>query len=419
MTGDAEGRTWFDSTSGPGTGTLGDDMPERRRRLLLVDDEIHLKQHLRDALEAAVPGMEVLTANNGAEAIELLEQGGFHMVLTDLNMPEVDGFELLAYLTRNMPEMPVIVMTAFGNTEVEEMIANLGTVHYIEKPIDFERLLAILKEIQGQGASGRVSGITLPSFLQLVEAERKTCTILVQKGDRQGRLFFRAGKILDAELNGKDGLDAALEILSWDRAELMFTGICTRRETHIDESLQFLCLEAMRLMDERESGRFEALQTDENTTQDNGYEQTDHLEPGIPTGDENVRELPTEKERVMHRLQEIQEFLKKELDGFVASAIVDAEQGMPLAGLTADPSMDLSVPSAYYTDTFRSAIKSFDSVGWGQPTEVLMPGKTHTIVLFSIKDGAYYQGIAVMNKGQMGMVRAIFSKVRGEIESLL
>ncbi len=314
------------------------------------------------------------------------------------------------------PPWTITDTSASDETTPAQALAHCGATRRAAHgyPIDFEYLLEILREIDIQGASGRVSGITLPSFLQLVEAERKTCTILVQRGQRQGRLFFRSGQILDAETGDRSGVDAALEILSWDHAELMFTGICTRKEARIEESLQFLCLEAMRLADERESGRFPAAETQSAPS---AHEM--RTDAAAPDRDGVLLDDESGKERSMHRLQEIQEFLKNELEGFVASAIVDVEQGMALAGLTADPSMDLSVPSAYYTDTFRSAVKSFESVGWGQPNEVLMPGKTHTIVLFSIKDGAYYQGIAVTNKGQMGMVRAIFSKVRGEIESLL
>ncbi len=122
---------------------------------------------------------------------------------------------------------------------------------------------------------------------------------------------------------------------------------------------------------------------------------------------------------MMQRLQDIQEFFRQELSGFVASAIVDTSDGIVLAGLAASSDMDLAIPIEYYTKTFRSALRSFESVGWGQPIEVLVPGPTHTVVLFSINDGSYYQGIAVESMVPMGLMRALFRKMKDELESVL
>lgn len=119
------------------------------------------------------------------------------------------------------------------------------------------------------------------------------------------------------------------------------------------------------------------------------------------------------------KLQETQEYLKDNLDGFIASSIVDAVEGLPLAGAAADPNFDLSTPAGMYTDTFQSAKKAFEVVGWGIPNEILIPGDPNTAILISLGDGRYYQGIAISSKTPLGMVRAIFNKVKPEIEKLL
>lgn len=120
----------------------------------------------------------------------------------------------------------------------------------------------------------------------------------------------------------------------------------------------------------------------------------------------------------MSKLNDLQEHLKTEIDGYVASAIVDATEGIPLAVAQVDPNFDQSVPSGFFTATFRSGMKAFEAAGWGVMHEILMPGETQTILLISLKGGRYYQGIAVSSKTPLGMIRAIFNKVKPEIEAL-
>lgn len=58
------------------------------------------------------------------------------LVVTDLSMPKMDGFELLAYMNRNYPQIPVILMTAYGTPKIEEIVSSMGLFRYLEKPLD-------------------------------------------------------------------------------------------------------------------------------------------------------------------------------------------------------------------------------------------------------------------------------------------
>ncbi|HDH99703.1 MAG: hypothetical protein DRP94_01230 [Candidatus Latescibacterota bacterium] len=118
-------------------------------------------------------------------------------------------------------------------------------------------------------------------------------------------------------------------------------------------------------------------------------------------------------------LQETQEYLKNNLSGFIACAVVDTEHGMPLVATSIDPNLDLSVPSGFFTEAFLAAVRAFEMTDWGVLREVLIPGDPNTVVMFSLKDGAYYQNICVSSKTPLGMVRAVFNKIRKDLEKEL
>lgn len=118
-------------------------------------------------------------------------------------------------------------------------------------------------------------------------------------------------------------------------------------------------------------------------------------------------------------LQETQDYLKENLSGFIACAVVDTEHGMPLVGASIDPNLDLSVPSGSFTEAFLAATRAFEMTNWRVLREVLIPGDPTTVVMFSLKDGTYYQKVCVSSKTPLGMVRAVFNKVRADLEKTL
>jgi len=108
--------------------------------ILIVEDEKTFQLTLMDGLRKYEQDFRVLSAENGRIAKEILETLPVDLVVTDLKMAEMDGLELLSYIRKNHPYMPVIVMTAFGNSELENWLKSLGVFAYLEKPIDFAEL---------------------------------------------------------------------------------------------------------------------------------------------------------------------------------------------------------------------------------------------------------------------------------------
>jgi CheY-like chemotaxis protein len=118
---------------------------KRIPEVLIVDDEEPLLLTIADGLNFYNQRFHLLTATNGMEAVKLLKTIPLiDLVITDLSMPKMDGFELLAYIRRNYPHIPVILMTAYGTPKIEEVVNTLGIFKYLEKPLDINTIADII-----------------------------------------------------------------------------------------------------------------------------------------------------------------------------------------------------------------------------------------------------------------------------------
>ena len=110
--------------------------------VLVVDDELALVRMHGRALARA--GYDVVTATDGVQARELIEQGGFAAVLSDVWMPGVDGFELLRAARRGDPTMSVVLLTCAPTAEGAEAAAANGALMYLAKPFEALSLLQVM-----------------------------------------------------------------------------------------------------------------------------------------------------------------------------------------------------------------------------------------------------------------------------------
>src|SRR5713101_3638314 len=117
------------------------------KRLLIVEDKESLALMLKETVEAE--GLEADTIANGSDAIRRLAEGRrYFAVLTDLRLPGSDGIAVLKQVKESDPDCPVIVMTAFGTIENAVEAMKLGAHDFIQKPIDVDYLLLLLRRCQ-------------------------------------------------------------------------------------------------------------------------------------------------------------------------------------------------------------------------------------------------------------------------------
>ena len=113
-------------------------------KILVVDDEESIREFFEIMLKRE--GYEVLTAPNGREALETLKKGQVDLVISDIQMPEMSGMELLTSAKEIDPEMQIIMITAFGSTETAVEAMKLGAYDYIQKPFKIDEVKIIIRQ---------------------------------------------------------------------------------------------------------------------------------------------------------------------------------------------------------------------------------------------------------------------------------
>lgn len=229
--------------------------------VLIVEDDPAQSRLLGKAISRRRPEYSVVCSANGREAIAVLEREDIDLVLTDLQMSEMNGFELLAWLLTNRPTVFVFTMTAYGNSETQARLASLGSVECFTKPVDIAGVLRRFSDCVSQSIRGQVKNLGLASFLQLLQMEQKTCTLTVRFCEQVGKLFMRKGELLDARLGDRSGEDAATTIIGWVDSIITIETGCSVTEPTITAGMGYVLMEAMRLRDEI-SRDFPAFDTD-------------------------------------------------------------------------------------------------------------------------------------------------------------
>jgi len=224
------------------------------KSILIVDVDKRVVAALAEIIKQKGTSFEVLQASTGLEAVEIIQSLRVDVVITGLAMPEMDGFELLAWISGNHPDIQVIVMadaqTAMARAEVEQM----GAAMVLEKPLDIGILTEkLFTEVQ-VSFGGQVRGISPSSFLQMMELEEKSCTLEVSAKQKKGWLFVQNGEVVDAETDKYEGLKAALHILTWEKIAINIDYTPVKRTRTIHQPLMNLLMESKRILDEKRAG---------------------------------------------------------------------------------------------------------------------------------------------------------------------
>ncbi len=120
-------------------------------RILIVDDEESLVVTLRQVLLLEFPGSRVDVAFSGEEGLSRLAEGAYDLLIADLRMPGFDGLEMIKGVRYLEPQVPIILMTAYGSESLWQEARQLGVRYCFDKPFDIrDMLLAICCLLPGQ-----------------------------------------------------------------------------------------------------------------------------------------------------------------------------------------------------------------------------------------------------------------------------
>ncbi|MEW6671286.1 MAG: response regulator [Thermodesulfobacteriota bacterium] len=222
-------------------------------KILIAEDDTKLRNFFRMYFEKHKDTFEVIFAGDGEEAIEVLKQKYISLVITDLLMPKLDGFELLAYINNKFPHIPCIVVTGYPPSGLNQKLSNDNLIRVFQKPFRLGELTeAILQALEPDMPGGVLKGISVASFLQMIKLEEKTCLFeVLSPGKGRGVFYFNEGDLYDAVYKDFIGEEAALRLIVMQKAEIRFKNLPRKKiARRINKELTGLIMEAARRMDE-------------------------------------------------------------------------------------------------------------------------------------------------------------------------
>ena len=224
------------------------------KTVLVADDEYAVRRLMQEGLPFHLPEFEVVTVADGQEAIDYLTSHPVDVVVTDIAMPVKDGFAVLAHVRNHHPNLPVVVLTAADVEGIHRDAPRLGVLRVVQKPASVAQVARHVLDARSETARGRMTGVPLATLLQLLQLERKTCSLFVRSGERRGRLHFRSGELVNAyafELD-REGEEAARYLLGLDDVTIDFERSLHNHLRRIHTPLATLLLDVAKTADEQQ-----------------------------------------------------------------------------------------------------------------------------------------------------------------------
>ena len=123
--------------------------------LLIVEDDKTARDVIARMVGLKFPGCTILTADNGKMGLELYKEHRPGMVITDINMPEMDGIAMAREIRTMDADATYIVLTAYSNKSFLEQFKEIGYCAYLMKPVNFQELFAMIEKCSVQGKAHR------------------------------------------------------------------------------------------------------------------------------------------------------------------------------------------------------------------------------------------------------------------------
>lgn len=230
----------------------------KRNTILFVDDDQEYLDTLRSLFSVWSNGeWEIRGATSASKAMAVLQESPVDLVVTDLQMPVVDGLQLLALLNRKYPNTPKAVLTSRTDSAARDSCMQAGADLFLTKPTNIdlmEEVFAALKELVGIQAKGGFRGVMrrveLQELIQLECLGNKSSILEISAGNVSGQIFICEGRIVHAVMGGREGLEAFNRILSLVSGEFGLKPFVEPPVETISGSWEMLIMEAARQRDE-------------------------------------------------------------------------------------------------------------------------------------------------------------------------
>ncbi len=219
-------------------------------QVLLVDDDPELVWGIGRLLTRA--NCLVSACGDGLEAVELLKTKTFDMLITDVQMPRMNGLALIEWVAHHRSKIRLVVMTAFGSQSVQQIAMNKGAILYLEKPFEPKALVDIV--LSGKHRSsffGSVDNIDLFDYVQLVFQTMRGAVLRVRSSDgKEGRIYINEGTAWHAQCGDLEGIDAFFACMAFQGGAFSTSPWEEPPKRTIQRRGDFLLMDAARTKDE-------------------------------------------------------------------------------------------------------------------------------------------------------------------------
>jgi len=228
-------------------------MGEQLKKVLLVDDDPGLLFPLSKDLSMNQDMYRLVLAENGHEALEILAKESISLVVSDVNMPGINGFDLLSAVRDEYPQIGFILMTAYGTDKMRQLVKDCGCLHFLEKPFRFDMLKELIqnqiakKEV---GFNGTLKNILLTDLIQICCIAGADMAIKVSNGPSEGVFYIEEGEVIHAECGDEQGEAALFMIIGWESGSFETFNVDQFPEPTINKPYMYLLMEGSRQSDE-------------------------------------------------------------------------------------------------------------------------------------------------------------------------
>ncbi len=219
------------------------------KTVILIENDTVQLETLVSILRKWPKEVSILSAREEETAIATISSQQVDLIICSLPSANREKLEGLSRLTAAFPYIPCIAI-ADGSLDCCSKAVKTGASRCLDRPLDSEKLLKTASELLEMSSSGTVKGIPIYSFLQMLESERKTCTLLIHSRLEKGILYIRDGEVIGARTPRLRHIDAAHAILTWEEAVIEIKYLNDRQPREIDKPLITLIMEAFQSKDE-------------------------------------------------------------------------------------------------------------------------------------------------------------------------
>lgn len=416
---------------------------------LIGDPEQRLLRHLQTRIPAAA-GWSVQSHATAADAARVLPyEAPDLVVVVCMQVGEVlcaDLINLLEHAQLHWPYTFFMLASANPLRRLEVLFERFGEMPVVDLN-DMDGVAQGIEQEMRQSSHGTVRGVSLPSFLQMMEWEHKSLAVRVSTGANWGRMHLLRGRLVNAysHRTGQTGEAAALEIMCWENVSIVIERSYYNSQSVPMRPLNSLLMDAMRQKDEDARAQpqsqsqpqsLSAYPADAGTTggeagedpEENVFRRTRsstaHLKkpqfeetppppPATPHPDPHpVPSLTgrdssdsSDKEIIMANVKETLSNATESIDGALAAALVDYSSGMPLGTIGSGINLDLA--AAGNTEVVRAKLRTMESLGiHGEIEDILITLQTQYHIIYVIPNQPLFLYLVLSKeKSNLAMAR--------------